>query len=330
MLRITLYVEKDCPPCERALADLEAVGVEIPHDLVVVDVDTNADLRAAYGARVPVLETGPYKLQGAFDRQKIRMTLGAARDRMEQKKAIDGKSYEAQAARAQSISRSERFTYGLAKHYLLYLNLLVFIYVGLPFLAPVLMNAGLPSLARPIYSVYGAVCHQFAFRSWFLFGEQPVYPRTAAGLEGLTPYGEATGLGEEDLFAARDFIGNEQVGYKVAYCQRDVAIYGSMLLFGLVFAATGRKLRALPWYVWVAVGIAPIGLDGFSQLLSQLPNFTMWAYRESTPLLRTLTGSLFGFITAWFGYPLIEEAMADTRKVLAAKMARVEKATVGK
>jgi uncharacterized membrane protein len=186
------------------------------------------------------------------------------------------------------------------------------------------MNAGMPALARPIYSVYGAVCHQMAFRSWFLFGDQPVYPRQAAGVEGFTTYGEATGLNEEDLLEARRFIGNEEVGYKVAYCERDVAIYGAMLLFGLVFVVSGRRIPSLPWYGWVLIGIAPIGIDGFSQLLSQIPGWPFWDYRESTPLLRTLTGGLFGFSTAWFGFPLIEESMAETRVNFAAKKARLD------
>jgi uncharacterized membrane protein len=185
------------------------------------------------------------------------------------------------------------------------------------------MNAGYPTLARPIYTVYGAVCHQFAFRSWFLFGEQAAYPRAAAGVEGLAPYGEATGESEADILAARNFIGNEQIGYKVAYCERDVAIYAAMLLFGLVFAASKRRLPPLPWYLWLFLGIAPIGLDGFSQLFSQIPGFPYIGYRGSPPFLRTLTGGLFGFMTAWFGFPLLEESMQDTRRMLASKIARI-------
>jgi uncharacterized membrane protein len=76
--------------------------------------------------------------------------------------------------------------------------------------------------------------------------------------------------------------------------------------------------------VWFIIGLGPIGLDGFSQLISQL-NITalqgFLPYRESTPLLRTLTGFLFGFTTAWFGYPSIEEAMADARRVFSKKFA---------
>jgi uncharacterized membrane protein len=69
------------------------------------------------------------------------------------------------------------------------------------------------------------------------------------------------------------------------------------------------------------VGILPIAIDGFSQLLSQ-PPLNMFPYRESTPLLRTITGFLFGFTTAWFGYPIVEESMADVRRFYEQKMAR--------
>jgi uncharacterized membrane protein len=89
-----------------------------------------------------------------------------------------------------------------------------------------------------------------------------------------------------------------------------------------LFAATGRRLKSLHWIAWLAIGIAPIGLDGFSQLFSQL-NLTflstLFPYRESTPFLRVLTGALFGFSTAWFGLPYMEESMRETRELLIRK-----------
>jgi uncharacterized membrane protein len=187
------------------------------------------------------------------------------------------------------------------------------------------MKAGYTGAAQPIYTVYGASCHRLAFRSWFLFGEQPFYPRAAANIEGFVTYGEASGLNEDDLFSARDFQGNEQMGYKVPFCQRDIAIYASMFLFGIIFALSGRRIKPLSFWLWLLIGLGPIGLDGFSQLLSQLGGvFDFIPYRESTPLLRTLTGAIFGFTTGWFGFPVIEETMAETRRYLADKRARLQ------
>jgi uncharacterized membrane protein len=117
------------------------------------------------------------------------------------------------------------------------------------------------------------------------------------------------------------------VGYKIALCERDIAIYGAILLFGLVYAATGRRLKPLHWTLWVLLGMLPIGLDGFSQLFSQV----QWAwlesilpYRESTPFLRVLTGGLFGLTTAWFAYPYMEASMAETRQFFIKKFETIK------
>jgi hypothetical protein len=95
-----------------------------------------------------------------------------------------------------------------------------------------------------------------------------------------------------------------------------------MLIFGLFYAASGRRIPKLHWIAWIILGVVPPGLDGFSQLLSQLPIDWIQAllpYRESTPFLRTLTGAMFGFFTAWFAIPLMEEVMDDTRRLLSNK-----------
>jgi uncharacterized membrane protein len=96
----------------------------------------------------------------------------------------------------------------------------------------------------------------------------------------------------------------------------------------LIYAVTERKIPKLHWLIWVIVGVVPIGLDGFSQLISQLQiSFIqgILPYRESTPFLRVLTGFLFGIMTAWFMFPLIEESMAETRILLAKKFAILKK-----
>jgi uncharacterized membrane protein len=194
------------------------------------------------------------------------------------------------------------------------------------------MNAGLKAPARIIYTIYKPLCHQFAFRSFFLFGEQPYYPLAEAEVSGVKTFEEASGLTDihnPTSFArveARDYLGNETVGYKMALCERDMAIYASIFLFGLVYAATGRRLKPLHWLAWMLIGIAPIGLDGFSQLFSQMEWSWLSAllpYRESTPVLRVLTGALFGSSTAWFAYPYMEESMSESRQFFIKKFASI-------
>ena len=321
---VTLYTRKNCSLCDVAEADLEELRKEFKFNLSIVDVDEDPDLQSAYDKRVPVIVTGSYTIEPPFDKKTLHWKLSAARDSFNQRAEDGGESFSKKQKKRTTLRKGERLSYWISKKYLLIMNVLVFLYVGLPFMAPVFMNAGLPWAAKPIYSVYSVACHQLSFRSWFLFGDQVAYPRSAAEVEGLVTFQEASGITENELLPARRFVGNEEMGYKVAYCERDVAIYAAMLGFGLLFAVTKRKIPPLPWYLWVLIGWGPIGLDGFSQLLSQLPSWTLWTYRESTPFLRTLTGSLFGFTTAWFGYPLLQETMDETRLDNAGKIARLE------
>jgi uncharacterized membrane protein/glutaredoxin len=317
MLTVTIYGRADCPLCEKALEDLNELQEQFPHRLVEIDIEEEG--LSDYIEKIPVIETGPYQIQAPFDKQKIQITLGAAQDRLDQLENIDLEGHQKRIEKGKTFNTGDRVFYWLSRRYMILFNLFAFMYVGLAFLAPVLLSAGRDQSANLIYNVYGRLCHQLAYRSWFIYGDQNAYPRELAGIDGLMTYEEATGLNPSDVDAAIDFRGNQQLGFKTALCQRDVAIYGSILLFGLIFSITKRKIPYLPFIAWVVLGLVPIGLDGLSQIVSQLP-WEILPVRESTPLLRSITGLLFGFSTAWFSYPVIEEAMSDTRKVLSVKL----------
>ena len=333
MLTVTLYTRQGCGLCEEAKAELAELEPELPHRLVEVDIESDPGLLKKYLASIPVIEIGPYTLSAPITKEQIRMTLGAASDRRGQLDKVGGSTYEARVRRGMQITTSDRITHWLSKHYLLLLNLFLAVYVGLPFLAPTLMKAGAELPARVLYTIYSPLCHQFGFRSFFIFGDQPYYPLKEAGLQDIKTFEDISGLAtlsnpqSLDRIKARQFIGNEETGYKVALCERDVAIYFGLLLFGLVFGLTGRRIPPLHWSLWILIGLGPIGLDGFSQIFSQF-EFSwlsqVLAYRESTPFLRVLTGTLFGFTTAWFAYPYIEESMAETRQFFIKKFAVVK------
>jgi uncharacterized membrane protein len=317
MLTVTLYMREDCPLCEKVELDLASLQEEFPHRLVQIDVEEEG--LAEFVDRIPVLEVGPYQVEAPIDKKTLVMTLGAARSRLEQLDQVQLDSHQKRIKRGKEVSFADRFFHWLSKHYMVVFNGFVLLYVGLAFLAPILQSNGKITPAKLIYTVYGRLCHQLAYRSWFLYGEQVAYPREIAQVEGLITYSEATGFDPFDVDMAIRFVGNELVGYKTALCQRDIAIYSGILLFGLIFSLTRRRIPGLPILIWFILGILPIGLDGVSQIVSQLP-WDIIPLRESTPLLRTITGGLFGFSTAWFGYPLVEESMADSRKVMTVKI----------
>lgn len=331
MITVTLYTRAGCELCEKAKEDLKVLQEVIPHQLAILDIDSDPSLRETFALEIPVVEAGPFRLKAPFTRQELLITLGAAADRRSQLESINDKTFQVNKSGINKINKADEISFWISKHYLAIFNLFLVLYIGIPFLAPIFKKVGWNTPAEVVYKIYSPLCHQWAFRSFFLFGEQVYYPHAAANIPGVLTFEQVSGitdLTDPSRLRARVFEGNSILGYKIALCERDVAIWGAMALYGVVYALAGRRIPKLHWIIWVVVGLGPIGLDGFSQLFSQIPVAfiqSVLPYRESTPLLRTLTGFLFGLATAWFMFPLIEESMADTRRIFTRKFAILKK-----
>ena len=169
-----------------------------------------------------------------------------------------------------------------------------------------LMASGHGSAGKLIYRGFHFLCHQYPWRSWYLKGELLYYPLISSEGSGIKSIEEASGMTLAEIHP-RTFYGNPQMGYKMAVCQRDAAIYGTMALFSLCFFLSRNRIRRVDWKLWLIVGVLPMGIDGIWQMVSQLiPGLP---FRESTPFLRTLTGALFGFFTCWYLLPILERSL---------------------
>jgi uncharacterized membrane protein len=331
MINVTVYYRQNEPESQNVIDTLQSLSDRYPHNLIRVDIETDGDLQQRFAGQTPAVRVGPYLLRKNFTQADLEVALGAARDRADRLTETEDQGYQRRIDRGRNFSTADRIVNWFSHHYLMVFNLFLFLYVGLPIAAPVLMKEGLSGPANFIYTIYSPLCHQLAFRSFFLFGEQPDYPRLLAGVSGATTYEAMMGLDptaneKTDAFIldARAFLGNDTVGYKMAICERDVAMYASLLLFGLTFAVSGKKIKSVKWYIWLIVGVVPIAVDGFSQLPSLLVGLPDIINRESTPFLRVLTGALFGIMTAWYLFPLIEESMKETRSMYAYKKVVVD------
>jgi len=233
--------------------------------------------------------------------------------------------------------RLNRWTLSASRHWLQTILVFLGLYGFMPLAAPVLMHLGATGPAMAIYNFYSPLCHQFAFRSFFFFGEQVVYPREAANVPDLRPYEYFEPQIQKELPAnrvtppglppeqsdAKLFVGDPQMGYKVAICQRDVGIYLALFFSGLIFSIRKIRihLRPPPLWLYLLIGIVPIGIDGFSQLLSQ-PPFNLFPLRETSPWFRIITGALFGLANGWFAFTYMESAARDTIREIEEKFAR--------
>lgn len=205
------------------------------------------------------------------------------------------------------ISKPDRSFASWFEHYYLHLLLLfLFLFILLPVLAPVLVKNGLEFPARVIYWAYSNLCHQLPYRSFFLFGIHTHYPLETAGLANKIDFISAFNY-SGDLEDSRSIVGSEILGYKIAICQRDLALYSGLFLTNLGFLVSGKKWKKIPLWAWVVFGVLPLGIDGLSQLAGYLERFSsLISLRESTPLLRTATGALFGISTGLYIFPILE------------------------
>lgn len=184
-----------------------------------------------------------------------------------------------------------RVLYWIGRHWLLMANAALALYVGLPILAPWLAYHGFERSANLIYLIYRPLCHQLPERSFFLFGPQLSY--TLEELQAL--------MGG---IVAQRAIGDPEIGYKIAVCERCVAIYGGMFLLGLLFSLVRQRPRPISIKVFIAF-CAPMGIDGFGQL------FGLW---DSSVVSRLVTGALFALACVLLVYPYLEEGMGEVRR----------------
>ena len=219
------------------------------------------------------------------------------------------------------------------RHWLLAFNGTWGVFVLLPWLAPIFMKLGLTGPGRVIYTIYSFFCHQLPERSWFLFGSSISY----------TPFqiAQAWGYSLSEIsheLVRRQFIGTAELGWKVAWSDRMVAMYGSIFLFGLLYALLrewGIRPGSLPWPL-LLLFILPLALDGTTHLVNDMLRLgfrdtNQWAvtltngvfpatfyqgdmFGSLNSVLRVGTGLLLGLGIVAFMWPLMEQEFSPDRR----------------
>jgi uncharacterized membrane protein len=203
------------------------------------------------------------------------------------------------------------------------LFLLVYgIWVLLPFLAPVFMQAGWTGPAKTLYSIYSFLCHQLPQRSLFLFGQQTMYSLAEIQSAWQNTF---------DPLVLRKFIGDPAMGWKIAWSDRMISFYGGVWLFGLLWLLFRNRIKQVPWWGLLLL-LLPMMVDGTSHFVSDLGGmgqgyrdtnlwlvnitnntFPAWFYTGDAlgsfnSWLRWISGLLAGLGLVWFAFPAIDSA----------------------
>lgn len=240
------------------------------------------------------------------------------------------------------ISQKDRLVYHISRHWLAWINVVLGLYAGLPFLAPVLMRIGLTAPARVIYLIYSFLCHQLPERSFFLFGSKFTY---------TLPEVQAVWKNTLDVLVLRQFIGTPTMGWKVAWSDRMVAMFGGIFLFSLLWALLSRKRSEIPKLPWwgLVLFLLPVALDGGSHFISDLAGIeqgfresNLWlaaftqnvfpasfyagnAWGSFNSIMRLLTGLIFAMGVVWFSWPYFKEVFEDEARSIEAKLYRFQR-----
>ena len=205
----------------------------------------------------------------------------------------------------------------LLRHWVAAISIMLGIYTFLPFLAPVLMHIGWSGGGRVIYFIYSWFCHQLPERSFFLFGSHFTYSLK----EIQVAWSQTT-----NPAILRQFIGNPDMGWKVAWSDRMVSMFVSLWIFGLLAWPFRSRLKQLPWW-GLLLFLLPMAVDGTSHLFSDLAGIgqgfrdtNQWlamitghvfpasvyagdGWGSFNSLMRLLTGIMFGIGIVWYTYP---------------------------
>ena len=231
---------------------------------------------------------------------------------------------------------ANRLVYRLSTRWMLAFSVVYGLYVGLPFLAPVLMRLGWRGGADAIYLAYSFVCHQMPQRSFFLFGPRVMYP-----LEQIQDVWQDT----INPMVLRQYVGEPALGWKVAWSDRMVSMYTSVLVFAWLWYPLRKKIKPLPLWGFFLL-LLPMGIDGGTHLVGDfygigqgfrytngwLAALTNNAFSPAFYVgdavgsfnfwMRLITGILFGLGAVWFGFPYVEEAFQGAATSIREKFQR--------
>ncbi len=218
-----------------------------------------------------------------------------------------------------------RMAYWICQHWIVLFGVLYGLYVAIPFLAPVFMAIGITPLGRLIYFLYSYLCHQLPERSFFLFGPKIMVPLAEI---------QANWKMTDNPLILRQFVGNSALGWKVAWSDRMVYMFTSILFVAWLWWVFRNRLPNISWKGLVLF-LLPMALDGGTHFLSDLlahhhgfRDSNAWlaaitqhafapafyagdAWGSFNSIMRMVTGILFGVGIVWFGFPYLEEYFKD-------------------
>jgi uncharacterized membrane protein/glutaredoxin len=296
-MHVTVFTKPGCHLCDDALHLID--GMTRRYDIQLTEVNILDDMAVyeEYRTLIPVVQVTDVRvgrLVAPIIEPELHSYFTMARQVIAGNRIGGGGSGGSgnSVLPPQRESVFDRIASYVGRHWLRLTCIVLAIFVGLPWLAPVFAAMGWWGLADPIYTAYTLSCHQLPERAGQVFG------------------------------------------YQVAFCYRNTALYGGLLLFGIIYGlARDGKLRSfswltkpLPWWGFVLF-LLPMAMDGFTHMFGLRENFD-WTmdssfgsfYIGSQPWslnwwLRIITGLTAALGAVWFAFPRMQHAVDEAERL---------------
>jgi len=225
-------------------------------------------------------------------------------------------------------SRESTFHW-IASHWFEFFLIVYGLWVFAPFLAPFFMHLDWTGAGKAIYFIYSFFCHQLPERSFFLFGEKTMYSLDeiqAAWQDTINP------------LILRKFIGNETMGWKIAWSDRMISFYTSVWVFAVLWSPFRGRVKPLPWWGFVLF-LLPLIMDGGTHAISDFAGIgqgfrdtNQWlailtnnslpttfyagdALGSLNSIMRIISGLLAGLGIVWLAFPYIFQTQAFNQEL---------------
>jgi Predicted membrane protein (DUF2085). len=156
------------------------------------------------------------------------------------------------------------------------------LWVFIPFLAPVFMQIGWTGAGKAIYFIYSFFCHQLPGRSFFLFGEKTMYSLSEI---------QAVWQDTNNPMILRKFIGDGEMGWKIAWSDRMISFYTSIWFLALLWYPMRRRIKPVSWWAFGLL-LLPLVADGITHTVSDMAGIGL-GFRDTNEWLRVLTNNAF-------------------------------------
>lgn len=283
-MHITVYTRPGCHLCEDVLLLLDRLTPQYRLDVAEVNILDDMALYDAMSTAIPVVVAGDGRLGrlvAPVSEPELRAYLEMAR-----RESLPSAS----VLPPYKETAFDRLASWIGKHWLKLALVIISLFVGLPWLAPIFAKLGMWGIADPIYTGYALTCHQLPERAGSLFGYQVAFC------------------------------------YRNTAIYAGIVLFGG--LFGLARSGRVKWLRLLnvplPWWLFVPL-LLPMAADGLTHMLGLRDNmldmdteaiFGMFSVGSQAWSLnwwlRIITGLLAALGVVWFSFPRMDRAMQES------------------